>query len=81
MSAAGRSLATRIQGRMVSKLRAPNRGLRRSPGFAVLNKTRPTAVLVECGFLSNSRERARCANAAYRQRVAEAIAEGVLAYR
>lgn len=38
------------------------------------------SVLVECGFLSNPREEALLATEAYRQQVAEIIAQGVLAY-
>jgi N-acetylmuramoyl-L-alanine amidase len=81
MSTSGRALASRVQGRMISKLRTRNRGLIRNPGLAVLNKTRCTAVLVECGFLSNTRERGLCCKPSYRQRVAEAIAEGIVTYR
>jgi N-acetylmuramoyl-L-alanine amidase len=39
------------------------------------------AVLVECGFISNKKEAARCASSTHRQKLAEAIASGILAAR
>ena len=80
MSSAGRSLASRIQGRLMARIRTTNRGIK-SKSFAVLRKTRGTAVLVECSFLSNSWERQRCASSWYRQLVAQSIYEGIVAYR
>jgi len=38
------------------------------------------AILVECGFLSNPAERARLESAAYEQRVAGGLANGVRAF-
>ncbi|MGK0184392.1 MAG: N-acetylmuramoyl-L-alanine amidase [Verrucomicrobiales bacterium] len=76
----GRRLGYQIQNRLVSRLGTKNRGLKKR-GFAVLRKTRGPAVLVECGFLSNSWERARCKSSSYRQKVAQAIADGIVYYR
>jgi N-acetylmuramoyl-L-alanine amidase len=39
------------------------------------------AVLVECGYISNKREAARCATPAHRQKLADAIVSGILAVR
>ena len=80
LSSRGRSLGYQIQRRLVSRLGARNRGLKKR-GFAVLRKTRSPAVLVECGFLTNSWERKRCRSSAYRQRVAQAISDGIAYYR
>ncbi|CAN5240334.1 hypothetical protein BH23VER1_BH23VER1_12160 [soil metagenome] len=80
MSGNGRVLASRIQNRLLNRIRTTNRGLK-SKSYAVLRKTRCPAVLVECGFLSNAWERQRCNSAWYRQLLAQAIAEGVVAYR
>lgn len=49
--------------------------------FRVLRNNRNPAVLVECGYLSNSGEAARFASPAYRQAIADAIAEGILEQR
>ena len=81
MSRSGYALASRIQGRLIKRIRTKNRGLKKSVSLAVLNKTRCPAVLVECGFISNSWERGRCNASWYRQLVAQSIAEGVIAYR
>src|SRR5213596_520841 len=55
---------------------SPNRGVRRR-GYYGLRKTRVTAVLVECGFLTNPTEAQYVQNASYRQKLAEEIAAGV----
>jgi N-acetylmuramoyl-L-alanine amidase len=46
--------------------------------FAVLTRTKGPAVLIECGFISNKAEADRSNTAAHRQKLAEAIAKGVL---
>ena len=76
----GKKLATRIQGNICSKLNTINRGVKRAK-FYVLRKSRYPAVLVECGFVSNSSERARMKKAWYRQSLAEGIGEGILQYK
>jgi len=76
----GRSLAAAIQREMVNRLRVVNRGVR-SARFTVLMETKCPAVLVECGFISNSSERNRCASSSYQSMVALAIAEGITRYR
>jgi N-acetylmuramoyl-L-alanine amidase len=48
--------------------------------FEVLKSAYMPAVLVEVGFLSNSYEERRLQEAFYRQRMAEAIAEGIRGY-
>lgn len=52
----------------------------RGARFVVLREARMPAVLVEVGYLSNRPEASRLASPAYRQTVAQAIAEGLLAY-
>ncbi len=80
MSAASGRIAARIQKQLMRTHRTENRGTKwRS--FYVLRRTRNLAVLVECGFLTNRREAALCRSAAHRQRIAEAIARGILASR
>jgi len=78
--AAGRSLATAIHGEMLRRLELRNRGVRLAR-FTVLMQTRCPAVLVECGYISNSKERRRCATTSYCQTAAMAIAEGIRKYR
>lgn len=75
-----RKLAKSIQGRLASRLKTRDRGVKIRP-YKVLRLTRCPAVLVECGFLTNAAERARCRTAAYQQTAAQAICDGILAAR
>jgi N-acetylmuramoyl-L-alanine amidase len=72
--------ASRIQSQLLRTHRTENRGVKRR-GFYVLRYSRNPAVLVECGFLTNRREATLCRTAAHRQKIAEAIARGILASR
>lgn len=56
-----------------------NRGLKES-GFFVLKNTLVPSVLIEVGFLSNSREADRLRQTALRQEIADSIADGVIEY-
>jgi N-acetylmuramoyl-L-alanine amidase len=47
----------------------------------MVRHTRAPAVLIESGFLSNPFEARLLANPEYRERLAVAIAEGVMAYQ
>lgn len=49
--------------------------------FRVLRRNANPAVLVECGYLSNRAEAARCASPGYRAQIAEAIAAAILEQR
>ena len=80
-SANGRRLAQSIQKRMISKLNLKDRKIRSGKQFAVLNKTHCTAVLVECGYISNYAERKRCNTSWYQSLCASAIVEGIINYR
>jgi len=79
-SSKGRALASSIQSQMVRRLGTRNRGIRFSR-FTVLTQTKCPAVLVECGFISNASERARCSTSSYQSSVALAIADGIARYR
>ncbi|BCX49690.1 hypothetical protein HAHE_35980 [Haloferula helveola] len=76
----GRMIAGAIQRRLPARCQVRNRGIRRH-GFTVLVKTRCPAVLVECGFISNSSERRRCSTVWYQQTAARAIYDGLMACR
>ncbi|MBP6507279.1 MAG: N-acetylmuramoyl-L-alanine amidase [Opitutaceae bacterium] len=61
------------------KLKVEDRGLKRAR-FAVLHRAHCPAVLVEGGFVSNSVEARKLAQPAYREQLAQAMAEGVRSY-
>ena len=64
---------------LVNELELADRGLKRFRYRVLRNATCP-AVLVEAAFLSNLQEGRKVSTAAYRQRIAQAIADGVSAY-
>lgn len=68
-----------LQRELLTKLKASDRGLKRGR-LAVLRLAPCPAVLVEAGFLSNDEEAKKIATPAYRQQVAEAIADAVRQY-
>lgn len=61
-------------------LPSQNRGVK-AARFAVLKGARMPAVLVEVGFISHPSEEARLRQAAYRQRIAEGIRDGIVKFR
>lgn len=58
---------------------SPDRGVKRAR-FAVLKSTKMPATLIEVGFLSNTSECRRLATSSYRQKIADAIASGIMTY-
>jgi N-acetylmuramoyl-L-alanine amidase len=79
-SSPSRSLARHIQNEVSSLPGHSSRGVK-SSNFRVLRLNQYPAVLVECGFFSNPTEGARCATPAHQERIAEAIARGILKQR
>ncbi len=57
-----------------------DRGLKHAR-FAVLRLCERPAVLVECGFVSNAAESSLISSASWRERVADAVVDGVEGYR
>lgn len=72
-------LAYNIHRELLAGLKASDRGLKRGR-LAVLRFASCPAVLVEAGFLSNDAEARKIATPAYRQKIAESVAEGVRVY-
>ena len=72
----GARLASSIHRSLDNRTSTPNRGLKCN-GFTVLRRTTCPAALVECGFLSSRSERGLLTTAAYQDRIARAIADGI----
>lgn len=77
--AANTLLGYLLQKELLAVAGTPDRGLKRAR-FAVLKDIRCPAALVECGFVSHPREEERFLQAAYRDRLAEAIARAIRAF-
>ncbi len=77
-SARGRVLASAISRSIRSRVTGGARGIFYG-NYKVLRDTKATAVLVECGYLSNKREASRCGTPAHRQKIADAIVQGIMA--
>ena len=78
----GRRLATNIQSELVSKLVKDGKGRveKANDNYYILLNVGCPAVIVECGFLSNTEEAAKLASEEYQRMVAEAIADGIVSY-
>lgn len=79
-----RDFAARVQASMYSFSARSfpgvrDRGVKKAP-FVVLNGAKAPSVLVEVGFLSNSREEALLKKPEYRQKLAEALFRGLSRY-
>lgn len=73
-------LAAYIQAYSIMQTGLTNRGVK-SANFHVIRVTnRNPAVLVECGFVSNSAERASMMYGDYREKIAMGIAKGIIAF-
>lgn len=75
-----RALASFVQSGMLRKVRTNDRGAKFAR-YYVIRKNSCPAILVECGFVSNARERSRMKSAWWRQALAEGIADGIERYR
>ncbi len=75
-----RDIAAKIQRAIASLPGASSRGVK-TANFRVLRRNGYPAVLVECGFLTNPSEGARCATPRYREMLAAAIAGAIIQQR
>ena len=73
-------LAYQVQKSLTRYLAVADRGVRRAR-FAVLRDAVMPAVLIEAGFMSNPAEGRKIFTSEYRQKMARAIVDGLLAYK
>ena len=69
-----------IHAGMMRRARAGNRGVKFARYYVIRHAKNPS-VLVECGFVSNYRERARMKKSSWRDGMARGIAEGIAKYQ
>lgn len=70
------ALAEKVQKNLIIATGATNRGVK-SANFHVLRATKMTAILIECGFMTNKEEISLLRSDLYRKTCAEAISKGV----
>ena len=73
------ALATAIHHAMLGRVPMFDRGVKRAR-FAVLRYAEVPAVLIECGFMSNPQDARKLHSAAWRERLAESVAMGILEF-
>lgn len=73
-----KKLADTVQAELISMMGWKNRGVKTTTSLYVLRKTEASAVLVECGFISNNEESRLLFMDRYQEKLAQAIADGVL---
>lgn len=71
------ALATKVQRNLVRVTGRDNRGVKTAK-FDVVHFTKMTAILVECGFMTNKEEAALLKTQAYREKCAQAIVDGLV---
>jgi N-acetylmuramoyl-L-alanine amidase len=71
------ALANAVQRRLVRLTGRPDRGVK-SADFHVLRETKMTAILVECGFMTNRTEAELLKSDDYRRKCAAAIVAGIV---
>jgi N-acetylmuramoyl-L-alanine amidase len=79
-NAESQSLASFIQDALVAHTQAVNRGTKPEQFYVLANAWHP-AVLVEAGFITNRSDVSKLENEQYRDQIARAISEGIMAYR
>ena len=73
-------LASKIQTELGKRLKTPNRGVKQA-GFLVLIGASMPNVLIEIGFLSNPSEEKKLNQNSYKDKIAEAIFEGIKKFK
>ena len=70
-------LAMRLQSALIHASGEEDRGVRRARFMGVLSNQHQPAILIEGGYLSNPHEAEKIESAAYRQKLAEAVADAL----
>jgi N-acetylmuramoyl-L-alanine amidase len=73
-------LAEAVQRGMLNRVKSVNRGVKYARYYVIAHAKNPS-ILVEGGFVSNSRERSRTKEGWYREAIANGIVDGVVSFR
>lgn len=73
-----KKLAENVQTELISALGWKDRGVKTSSAFYVLKHTAASAILIEAGFISNDKECKKLFSNSYQNKIATAIANGVM---
>ncbi len=76
---ASKKLASCVLSSMVSETKSQSRGVKEG-NFHVLREAQMPSILIEGGFITNRAEAARLSDAAYLDKIAKSIAEGIRLY-
>lgn len=73
-------LAGAVQQSLLTATRDKDRGVKERPDLGVLAGTKMPAILVEIGFISHPATESKLKTNDYKERIAEAIADGIASY-
>ncbi len=79
-SSASKPLAEAVQRGMLKRVKSVNRGVKYARYYVIRHSKNP-AILVEGGFVSNSRERGRTKEGWYREAISNGIVDGVVSFK
>lgn len=74
----GERLSQILLDNLLKQTGAYNRGVKEGKSLAVINSTKMPATLIEIGFISNAEECEKMMTEEYRQKLAQAVCDGVL---
>lgn len=72
-----KDLADNVQTELIAALGWRNRGVKTRDDLYVLKKTVASAVIIECGFISNDEESKKLFSSTYQNKIANAIVKGI----
>ncbi len=73
-----KALADAVQADLITAIGAKNRGVKESDIYYVLKHTKASALVVECGFISNAEECHKLFSESYQDKIADGICRGII---
>lgn len=70
--------ADKVHSALISSTKAKDRGVKSSSDFYVIKYTNAPALVVECGFMSNNKERSLLFDELYQRKIADGIVRGII---